>query len=189
MVYRLHVDGAVPDDNPFVGRADAANAKDAAYSIGHRNPQGLAKHPTTGSRWVHEHGPRGGDEINVVKAGRNYGCPILSSGINYSGTEFAEGTEREGYESPTWYWVPSIAPSGMTFVTSDRYPEWNGNLLVGSLKFNYLVLCRVDGDTVLEQEILFENIGRVRNVRQGPDGLIYVATEGNGIVRIVPPQS
>jgi glucose/arabinose dehydrogenase len=181
-IYRLHDDGRVPSDNPFVDREDA---KGAIYSWGHRNPQGMAKHPETGQIWIHEHGPRGGDEVNVIVAGQNYGWPILSYGINYSGTDFAEGTEREGFAPPAWYWVPSIAPSGMTFVTGDNYPEFKGGLLVGSLKFSYVVLCRVEGDAVTSQEILFENIGRVRNVRQGPDGFIYVAVEGKGIVRVV----
>ena len=185
-VYRIHDDGRIPADNPFVGRAGAIAA---AYSLGHRNPQGMARHPTTGLIWTHEHGPRGGDEVNVIAAGQNYGWPILSYGVNYSGTPFAEGTEREGFVSPVWHWVPSIAPSGMTFVTSDRYPDWRGHLLVGSLRFNYVVLCRVDGDTVTQQEIVLENIGRVRNIRQGPDGLIYVALDDKGVVRVLPPSS
>lgn len=182
-VYRLHDDGRVPEDNPFANK-DGAIA--AIYSYGHRNPQGMAKHPETGQIWVHEHGPRGGDEVNIIEAGENYGWPILSYGINYSGSEFAEATEREGYQSPIWYWVPSIAPSGMTFVTSDKYPEWQGDLLVGSLKFRYLVLAEVEGNSIPETKVMFEDIGRVRNVRQGPDGFIYVATEGSGLLRILP---
>lgn len=182
-IYRLHDDGKIPADNPFVGEN---NAREAIYSLGHRNPQGMAKNPQSGDIWVHEHGPRGGDEINIVKAGKNYGWPILSYGINYIGTKFAEGTEREGYESPAWYWVPSIAPSGMTFVTSNLYPEFKNKLLVGSLKFSYLVLCDIDGNTVKTADPIFEGIGRVRNVRQGPDGFIYVATEGQGIKKLVP---
>jgi glucose/arabinose dehydrogenase len=182
-VYRLHDDGQVPEDNPFVGREGAISA---IYSYGHRNPQGLAKNPESGAIWVHEHGPRGGDEVNVLEAGENYGWPILSYGINYNGTEFAEGAEREGYQSPAWYWDPSIAPSGMTFVTSDKYPEWQGDLLVGSLKFRYLVLADVEGESIADAKIVFEDIGRVRNVRQGPDGYIYLATEGQGIKRLVP---
>lgn len=182
-VYRLHDDGRIPEDNPFTDKDDAIAA---IYSFGHRNPQGMAKHPETGAIWAHEHGPRGGDEINIIRAGGNYGWPILSYGINYNGTRFAEGTEREGFESPVWYWDPSIAPSGMTFVTSEHYPEWQGHLLLGSLKFRYLQLARLDGDQVIETEILFEGIGRVRDVRQGPDGFIYVAVEGEGIKRIVP---
>lgn len=182
-IYRLNDDGSIPNDNPF---ANDSGAKQAVYSYGHRNPQGLALNPNTGDIWEHEHGPQGGDEVNVIKKGENYGWPILSYGINYDGSKFAEGIEREGFESPAWYWVPSIAPSGMTFVTSDLYPDWKGNVLVGSLKFAYLVLCHVDGNTVTKQDILFQGIGRVRNVRQGPDGYIYVATEGQGIKRIVP---
>ena len=182
-IYRLHDDGKIPSDNPFVDNKDA---RKAIYSFGHRNPQGMAKNPTTGDIWIHEHGPRGGDEVNIVKVAKNYGWPILSYGINYNGTKFAEGTEREGFESPIWYWDPSIAPSGMTFITSDKYPEWKGGFLVGSLKFAYLVLCTVEGNTITKDEILFKGIGRVRNIRQGPDGYIYVATEGNGIVKIIP---
>jgi aldose sugar dehydrogenase len=182
-VYRLHDNGMVPADNPLVG---TAGAKTAVYSWGHRNPQGMVRNPDTGEIWVHEHGPRGGDEVNIVHAGANYGWPILSYGINYSGTEFAEGTEREGFESPVKYWVPSIAPSGMTFVTSDKYPDWQGHLLVGSLKFGYLVLCRVSGNAIVDAEIVLEGIGRVRNVRQGPDGYLYVATDAVGIKRIEP---
>lgn len=182
-IYRLHDDGSIPEDNPFV---DEEGAKKAIFSYGHRNPQGLALRPETGEIWEHEHGPRGGDEVNLIKKGENYGWPTLSFGINYSGTEFAEDTARAGMRQPEWYWDPSIAPSGMAFVTSDRYPEWKGHLLVGSLKFSYVVLCRIENNTVTGDEVLFEGIGRVRNIRQGPDGYIYVATEGNGIVRIVP---
>jgi glucose/arabinose dehydrogenase len=182
-IYRLNPDGSIPNDNPFVDKSDA---KTAIYSYGHRNPQGMDKRPSTGKIWIHEHGPRGGDEVNKIEKGANYGWPILSFGINYSGTEFAEDTARAGMTQPEWYWDPSIAPSGMTFVSGDRYPNWKGDLLVGSLKFSYLVLCEVEDDTINSQKILFKDIGRVRNIKQGPDGYIYVATEGNGIVRIVP---
>ncbi len=182
-IYRLTDNGEIPPDNPFV--ADP-NALKAIYSLGHRNPQGMAMHPLSGDIWIHEHGPRGGDEINVIKAGANYGWPILSYGVNYSGTEFAEAQERAGFESPVHYWDPSIAPSGMTFITSQRYPQWRGDLLVGSLKFNYLVFCEVAGDRITSTKILFRDIGRVRNVREGPDGFLYVATDDNGILRIVP---
>jgi len=185
-IYRLHDDGNIPEDNPFV---DEVGAKKAIYSYGHRNPQGMDTHPETGEIWTHEHGPRGGDEVNLVKKGENYGWPIISFGINYSGTEFAEDTARAGMMQPDWYWDPSIAPSGMEFVTGDTYPEWKGQLLVGSLKFNYLVLCRMENNTITGEELLFEGIGRVRSVEQGPDGYIYVGTEGNGIVRIVPKEN
>ncbi|HAK52268.1 MAG TPA: hypothetical protein DCM54_10260 [Gammaproteobacteria bacterium] len=179
-IYRVHDDGRIPKDNPFVDKP-----RPAIYSWGHRNPQGMAKHPVTGDIWIHEHGPRGGDEVNILKKGANYGWPILSYGINYWGTSFAEGAEREGYESPVWYWDPSIAPSGIAFVTSDRYPQWKGRLLVGSLKFDYLVLCKVEGNTITAADVIFEEIGRVRNVRQAPDGYLYIATEDDAIKRIV----
>lgn len=182
-VYRIHDDGSIPSDNPFVGEP---GAKPAVYSYGHRNPQGMAMNPATGEIWAHEHGPRGGDELNIIKPGANYGWPILSYGINYNGTEFAEGTEREGMESPVTYWVPSIAPSGMTFVTSSYYPKWNGHLLVGSLKFSQLWLLELDDDRVVARTEVLNGIGRVRSVKQGPDGYIYVGVEREGIKRIVP---
>lgn len=181
-VYRLNPDGSIPPDNPFVG----SDGLDAIYSYGHRNPQGMALHPESGEIWVHEHGPRGGDEINVVKKGANYGWPVITYGINYSGTPITDQTEMEGMEQPIHYWVPSIAPSGMAFVTSDHYPGWEGSLLVGSLSFQYLERLEMEGKTVLKREKLMEDVGRVRNVRQGPDGLIYVAVEGEGIYRLNP---
>lgn len=182
-IYRLHEDGRIPEDNPFVGE----EGLDAIFAYGVRNPQGMDLHPETGELWEHEHGPQGGDEINIIQAGNNYGWPVISYGINYDGTEFAEDTARAGMEQPEWYWDPSIAPSGMTFVTSERYPEWQGDILVGSLRFGYIVRADVENNTVTGDEILFEDIGRVRDIRQGPDGYIYVATEtDNGIVRIVP---
>ena len=182
-VYRLHDDGRIPADNPFTGRQGALPA---VYTYGNRNPQGMAKHPQTGEIWIHEHGPRGGDEINILKKGANYGWPLVTYGINYSGTEITDKTEMAGMEQPIHYWVPSIAPSGMCFVTSDRYPGWKGSLLVGSLSFQYLERLEIDGRRVLRREKLMDGTGRVRNVRQGPDGLIYVAVEGKGIYRLVP---
>ena len=179
-IYRIHDDGRIPKDNPFL-----EGSKPAIYSWGHRNPQGMAIHPVSGEIWIHEHGPRGGDEVNIIKSGANFGWPILSYGINYWGTSFAEGTEREGYESPIWYWDPSIAPSGMAFVTSDRYPRWRSHILVGSLKFGYLVLCQVEGRTITSAEVIIEGIGRVRNVRQAPDGYLYIASDTGAIKRIV----
>lgn len=182
-VYRLKDDGTVPADNPFVGKKDA---REAIYSYGHRNQQGMLKHPETGEIWVHEHGPRGGDEINIIKKGANYGWPVISYGINYSGTRFTDKTEMQGMEQPMYYWVPSIAPSGMTFVTSDNYPELKGSLLVGSLKFQYLEKLTFDeNNKVTSREKLLDQIGRVRNVRQGPDGNIYVGVEGKGILKLV----
>lgn len=182
-IYRLHDDGSVPADNPFVGEDDAVAA---IFSYGHRNPQGMAIHPETGAVWAHEHGPQGGDELNLVEAGKNYGWPVISYGINYNGTSFTDLTEKEGMEQPKTYWSPSIAPSGLAFVTSDKYPEWQGKALVGSLKFGYLVLVSFDGDEVAKKEIVLDGIGRTRDVRQGPDGFIYVAVDGEGIYRINP---
>lgn len=183
-IYRLHDDGRIPADNPFV---NTPGAKTAVYSYGHRNPQGLTVHPTTGRIWEHEHGPMGGDEINLIQPGRNYGWPIIGYGIDYNGQPLAEATSREGIEQPVFYWDPSIAPSGMAFITSDNYgPDLKGHLLVGSLKFRYMVHLILDGDRVTASENVFQGIGRVRNIKQGPDGYIYVATEGNGILRILP---
>jgi glucose/arabinose dehydrogenase len=182
-IYRLNNDGSIPDDNPFIHES---KAKKAIYTYGNRNPQGMAKHPVTGEIWIHEHGPKGGDEINIVKKGANYGWPIISYGVNYSGTKFTNETARPGMEQPVYYWVPSIAPCGMAFVTGDKYPDWKGTLLVGSLKFNYIELLRLEGDKVISREKIAEDIGRVRNVKLSPDGYIYVAIEGEGIVRILP---
>ena len=182
-VYRIHDDGRIPADNPFVGQA---NAKEAIFTYGNRNPQGMAMHPGTGKIWIHEHGPRGGDEINVVAKGVNYGWPVITYGINYSGTPITDQTQMEGMAQPIHYWDPSIAPSGMAFVSSDKYPGWEGDLLVGSLAFQYLEKLDLDGESVTKREKLMENIGRVRNVRQGPDGFIYVAVENKGIYRLDP---
>ena len=182
-IYRLHDDGRIPADNPFVGQE---GAKQAMYSYGHRNPQGLAKNPKTGAIWSHEHGPRGGDEVNLVMPGKNYGWPVITHGRNYSGTSITDLTEKEGMEQPLHHWTPSIAPSGMIFVTSDKYPEWQGKVLVGSLKFGYLVLLDITDNTVVGQSTLFEGIGRVRSLMQGNDGYIYVGTDGGGIKRIEP---
>ncbi|MBT8304404.1 MAG: PQQ-dependent sugar dehydrogenase [Bacteroidia bacterium] len=182
-VYRIHDDGRIPKDNPFV---DDPNAKHAIYSYGHRNQQGMVKHPESGKIIVHEHGPRGGDEINVIEKGKNYGWPVITYGINYSGTVITYKKEAEGMEQPMYYWIPSIAPSGMDYVTSDKYPEWKGNLLVGSLVFQYLERLEIKNDEVVAREKLFDGIGRLRNVRQGPDGYIYMAVENAGILRIVP---
>ena len=182
-IHRINSDGSIPKDNPFVIKKDA---NPSIYSFGHRNPQGMAKHPITGDIWTHEHGPKGGDEINIIQKGANYGWPVISYGINYSGSSFTELTEKEGMQQPAWYWVPSIAPSGMTFVIGDIYPDLKGNIIVGSLKFAYVVALKLDGDKVLSQDIMFAGIGRVRNVIQGADGYIYVSTDGTGIFKIVP---
>jgi glucose/arabinose dehydrogenase len=182
-IYRLHDDGRIPDDNPFV---DQAEAKKAIWSYGHRNPQGLALHPETGQLWEHEHGPRGGDEINIIQKGKNYGWPIITYGINYSGTPITDETSRPGMEQPLYQWTPSIAPSGMAFVTSDKYPKWKGSLLVGSLAFQYLERLEMQDNQVVYREKLMDGMGRIRNVRQAPDGFIFVSVEGKGIYRLVP---
>ncbi|WP_282032306.1 PQQ-dependent sugar dehydrogenase [Winogradskyella eximia] len=181
-VYRINDDGSIPEDNPFVNES---NAKTAIYSYGHRNPQGMILHPKTKEIWTHEHGPKGGDEINIIKAGKNYGWPIISYGVNYSGTSFTDITEKEGMEQPIHYWDPSIAPSGMAFINNEKYGDWNGNLLVGSLKFQYLDLCTLKDNKVIKEERLLDNLGRVRSVNQGPDGFIYVGIENLGIVKLI----
>lgn len=182
-IYRLYDDGRIPEDNPFI---NSPNVKKAIYSYGHRNPQGMIKNPETGEIWVHEHGPQGGDEINIIQKGKNFGWPVISYGINYDGTAFTDLTSKEGMEQPLFYWVPSIAPSGFAFVTSDKYPDWKGNLLVGSLKFQYLERLVLNNGKVIKREKLLDKIGRVRDVVQAPDGYIYVAVEGKGIVKIIP---
>lgn len=182
-IYRLNDDGSIPNDNPFFGKS---GAKEAIYSYGHRNPQGLTKHPKTGAIWSHEHGPQGGDEINIIKKGANYGWPVVTYGIDYDGTTISTEKEKEGIEKPIYYWVPSIAPCGMQFVTSDLYPEWKGHLLVGALKFQYLELIQLKDNEVIGRQKIVDKIGRLRNVAQGPDGFIYIAVEGKGILKIIP---
>ena len=182
-IYRINDDGSIPNNNPFL---EFPGAKTAIYSYGHRNPQGMICHPDTGEIWVHEHGPRGGDEINRIKKGKNFGWPLISYGINYSGTSFTDDTYLPGMEQPLFYWVTSIAPSGMAYVTSDVYKDWKNNLLIGSLKFEYLERLVLDNNKVVKREKLLEGMGRVRNVRQGPDGYIYASLESIGILKIVP---
>lgn len=182
-IYRLNDDGSIPSDNPFVG---VENAKEAVYSYGHRNPQGMSKHPVTGEIWVHEHGPKGGDEINIIKPGKNYGWPKITYGVNYDGSTITDDTSLPGMEQPLHYWVPSIAPSGMVFIDSDNYPGWKNQLLVGSLKFKYLDLVSLENGSVKEEEKLMEDLGRVRTVEMGPNGYIYVSVEQFGIVKLVP---
>ncbi|MEM8929054.1 MAG: PQQ-dependent sugar dehydrogenase [Bacteroidota bacterium] len=182
-IYRIHDDGSIPIDNPFVKRN---GAKSAIFSYGHRNPQGMVKHPITGEIWIHEHGPRGGDELNIVKEGKNYGWPVITYGINYSGTKITDETSRPNMEQPLYYWVPSIAPSGLEIISSDNYPDWKGNVLAGSLVFQYLERLVLENDKVTYREKLLDGIGRVRSVKQGGDGYIYVGVEGKGIYRLLP---
>jgi glucose/arabinose dehydrogenase len=184
-VVRVTDDGGVPPDNPFVGRAGALPE---IWSYGHRNLQGAALHPTSGALWVHEHGPQGGDELNVAVAGKNYGWPVITYGRQYvTGLSIGEGTERADVVPALTTWVPSIAPSGMAFVTSDRYPAWKGQLLVGALKAKVLVRLELDGERVV-REHRHEVGARIRDVRQAPDGYIYLLTdEGKGRVLRVEP--
>jgi glucose/arabinose dehydrogenase len=182
-VYRLHEDGTIPEDNPFYNKS---NAKKAIYSYGHRNPQGMVLHPETRKIWTHEHGPKGGDEINIIKAGKNYGWPVITYGRNYIGTKITDETSRPEMEQPLHYWTPSIAPSGMAFITSDKYPNWKGNLLVGSLKFQYIANCYIKNNKVIKEERLLEGLGRVRSIEQGPNGYIYVGIENLGIIKLLP---
>jgi len=183
-MHRLNDDGSIPADNPFVNTPGAIKS---IYSYGHRNPQGNAFHPVTGELWETEHGPKGGDEINLILPGLNYGWPVISYGINYDGTILTELTEKEGMQQPISYWTPSIGPCGMTFVTGDRYKNWTNNMLVGSLSFLYLERVVINGHSVIHREKLLEGIGRVRNVVMSPDGYIYVSIETPGkILRLMP---
>lgn len=186
-VIRLHDDGRVPADNPFVGKA---GWKPEKYTLGNRNIQGAALNPKTGELWTHEHGPQGGDEINVIRAGGNYGWPVITYGVNYViGTKIGEGTHKPGMAQPLHYWVPSIAPSGMMFYTGDKFPRWKGNLFVGALKDQMLVRLTLAGEKIIAEERFLQNVlGRIRDVRQGPDGYIYLLTDEDdgALVRLVP---
>jgi len=184
-IHRINADGSIHADNPFKDKEGNATS---LYTYGNRNPQGIAFHPVTGELWETEHGPRGGDEINIIAPGKNYGWPLTSYGINYNGTTITDKTTAPGIEEPLLYWLPSIAPSGTAFVTGDNYKPWKGALLVGSLRFKYLNLCYLDGHKITGQEKLLKNIGRVRDVRMAPDGYIYVAVEDNkgSVYRLIP---
>ncbi|MCO4799635.1 MAG: PQQ-dependent sugar dehydrogenase [Colwelliaceae bacterium] len=182
-IYRLHNDGRIPDDNPFV---DQQGEKSAIFSYGHRNPQGLAFDKLTNILWSHEHGPRGGDEINTISSGLNYGWPVISFGVNYSGSKFTEITEKIGMEQPKLYWTPSIAPSAMTYINSEQYPKLKGMFLLGSMKFGYIVAVEVKNNKVVQQYKILDGIGRVRSIMQGVDGYIYVGIDGGSIKKIQP---
>lgn len=185
-VVRIALDGSVPADNPLVGRSDA---RPEIWSWGHRNVQGAALHPQTGELWTHEHGPQGGDEINRTRAGLNYGWPEVTYGREYvTGRKIGEGETRAGVEPPVLQFTPSIAPSGMAFYTGDVFPQWKGNLFVGALKFQLVVRLVLDGDRVVHEERLFTELGRrIRDVRQGPDGHLWLVDETEGrILRLDP---
>ena len=185
-IVRVAPDGSVPADNPFVGKQDA---KPEIWSYGHRNSQGAALHPQSGKLWMHEHGPRGGDEINISEAGKNYGWPVIGFGIDYNGARIHEGSRKPGMEQPVHYWVPSIAPSGMTFYNGARLPAWRGNLFVGALAAKMLSRLELDGEKVVKEEPLLTDMGeRIRDVREGPDGALWLVTDNAAgrILRITP---
>jgi glucose/arabinose dehydrogenase len=185
-IIRLHEDGKVPADNPFV---NTPNAKPEIWSYGHRNPQGLFYDRETSTLWEVEHGPKGGDELNKVEKGKNYGWPVITYGIDYSGEPISDITEKEGMEQPIWYWKPSIGTCGMTLVTSDKYPSWKGNALVGGLALTHISRVELKDGKYVSYEKVLDGIGRVRAIEQGPDGFIYAAIQGPGmIVRIVPAE-
>ncbi|MBF8268539.1 MAG: glucose dehydrogenase [Gammaproteobacteria bacterium] len=184
---RINDDGSVPRDNPFV---ENDQAMPEIFTLGNRNMQGMALNPATREIWTHEHGPQGGDEINIMRAGKNYGWPVITYGVNYGiGTKIGEGTHKEGMEQPLYKWVPSIAPSGMMFYTGDKFPQWQGDLFVGSLKFALLVRLELDGNQVVAEERLLTGVyGRIRDVVQGPDGYIYLLTDAadGKLLKITP---
>jgi len=175
-VVRIEPDGSIPSDNPFVG---TAGARPEIWSYGHRNVQGAALHPVTGELWTDEHGPKGGDELNITRAGRNYGWPLVSYGTEYSGAKISDSGEAPGVTAPVHYWVPSIATSGLLFYTGEKFPAWRGNAFVGGLKTQMLVRLELDGERVVREERLLQDSlrQRVRDVEQGPDGFIYLLTD------------
>jgi aldose sugar dehydrogenase len=185
-VVRIRPDGGAPTDNPFVNKA---GARPEIWSYGHRNPQAAALHPISGKLWTVEHGARGGDEVNIPQAGKNYGWPIITYGRDYSGAKIGEGTAKAGMEQPIYYWDPSIAPSGMAFYTGDLFPEWKGNLFVGALAGRALHRLVLDGDRVVGEERLLRDLGeRIRDVRSGPDGALWLLTDSpeGQLLRVVP---
>jgi glucose/arabinose dehydrogenase len=174
-IVRLHDDGRVPADNPFVNRA---GARPEIWTYGHRNVQGLAIHPETGDLWADEHGPQGGDELNRIEPGKNYGWPVIGFGVNYTtGLAIHKGTHRDGMEQPQRIWVPSIGISGMMFYTGDKFPQWRGNLFIGGMNGQQLSRLTLNGQRVANEETLVQRMGRIRDIRQGPDGFIYLVTD------------
>lgn len=182
-IYRIKDDGTIPKDNPFY---NDGNAKKAIYSYGHRNPQGMFKHPLSGKIWTNEHGPRGGDEINIIEKGKNYGWPKITYGINYSGTTITKNKSLPNMEQPLYYWIPSIAPSSFEYISSEIYPDWKGSLLAGALVFKYIERIVLEDDIVVSRSKIAENLGRPRDIKQGPDGYIYVSIENKGVYKIIP---
>ncbi len=183
-IHRLYDDGKIPQDNPFV---KTKGAHGSIWTYGHRNPQGMIFDPSTKRLWAMEHGPRGGDELNLIEKGNNYGWPKTSYGINYDGSVLTKFKQMKGITDPVHYWVPSIGPCGMTMVTSNKYPEWKNNLLVTSLAFRHLARVEMNGAKYVREEKLLENTGRFRDIKQGPDGLLYAITEGPGLLLRLDP--
>lgn len=183
-VHRIHDDGRIPADNPFVNTPGAVAS---IWTYGNRNPQGMIFDKVNNRLWEVEHGPMGGDELNLIEKGKNYGWPVISYGMNYDGTVLTELTEKEGMEQPVAYYVPSIATCGMTLVTSDKYPAWKGNILIGALAKMHINRVEMDGATAGAKEIMLQDIGRVRQVSESPDGYIYAITEATGLlVKLIP---
>ena len=185
-IVRIRPDGSVPPDNPFVGRA---GARPEIWSYGHRNPQGLAINPADGRLWAQEHGPQGGDEINIIEKGKNYGWPVIGFGIDYSGARMHASTHKPGMQQPVWHWTPSIAPSGMAFYSGELFKAWQGSLFNGALKFQLLSRLTLDGDKAVQEERLLQGLReRIRDVRQGPDGALYLLTDNSAgrILRLAP---
>ena len=182
-IIRIHLDGTVPEDNPFV---ETENALPEIWSYGHRNPQGLTFHPGTGELWSHEHGPRGGDEVNLIKPGLNYGWPVITYGLEYSGLEVGDGiSSKPGMEQPVTWYTPSIAPSGMEFYDGGSMPGWEGSLLLGALKLTHLNRLEFQGETINESRLFTEQGWRVREVAISPEGVIYLGVDGKGVMRLV----
>jgi aldose sugar dehydrogenase len=185
-IVRITTDGRPAPNNPFLNQE---GAQPEIWSIGHRNVQSATLHPQTGALWIVEHGARGGDEVNIAAPGKNYGWPVISYGVNYSGSKIGEGTAKPGLEQPIFYWDPSIAPSGATFYTGDKFPSWRGNLLVGALAARLVSRLEVQGDRVTGEERMLRDVGqRIRDVRQGPDGFVYLLTDADEgrILRLKP---
>jgi glucose/arabinose dehydrogenase len=183
-IHRIKDDGTIPTDNPFV---NTSNAVKSIWTYGNRNPQGMIYDKVNNRIWEVEHGPMGGDELNLIEKGKNYGWPVITYGMNYNGTPITNITQKEGMEQPKHYWVPSIATCGMTLVTSDKYPEWKGNFLVAALAKQHISRIEMTGTDFSKEEKLLENIGRVRQVSESPDGYIYAITEGTGLlVKLIP---
>jgi aldose sugar dehydrogenase len=183
-IVRLNDDGTIPPDNPFVGRTDA---RPEIFAYGVRNPQGLYMDSSSGTIWEHEHGPRGGDELNVIARGHNYGRPAITFGVNYNGTTISTDTARNRMDQPIAHWTPSISPSGLTLYSGDRFPEWRGNLFLGTLSGQHLRRLELKEGRVTHQEaLLLPRPRRIRDVREGPDGLLYVLTDSGALLRLEP---